>query len=235
MSFLRCCCQLSLVSRHRLSRAGSPLPRRPVGPVGVVPETSRDRVGAMVVGEGVAGCLLRSKAVERQVQDRCPHLVSEPSAALIGRQPGEGGDRSESGEVHSGQCLLPDGSAVHHDHEVKPPAIRLDYAAVPPDRPEPRGDSQVRIGLVERPKPSPRWPPRWPRPGSPGSPTRAAAPGHSGHPHAGRAARAWRGARPGWAHSTRGDDPEHGHHDTNPCAVPGLPAEARSLFGRLVT
>ena len=90
------------------------------------------------------------RGVERQVQDRSPNLVPEPPAALIGRQPREGGDRSESGEVHSGQRLLPDGPAIDHDHEVEPPGIRLDLAAAPPDRTEPIGDPQVRIGLVER-------------------------------------------------------------------------------------
>lgn len=41
----------------------------------------------MVVHEGVAGCFLRPEAVEREVQDRCAHLVSEPVAAMIRRQP----------------------------------------------------------------------------------------------------------------------------------------------------
>src|SRR5215207_10148226 len=44
-------------------------------------------------------------------------------ATLIDRQPGEGRDRSESGEVHPRHRLLPDRPAVDHDHEVEPPSI----------------------------------------------------------------------------------------------------------------
>ncbi len=53
-------------------------------------------------------------------------------------------------EVHSGQCLLPDGTAIDNNHEVEPPGITLDGAAAPPDRPKPLGDPQVRVRLVER-------------------------------------------------------------------------------------
>ena len=139
------------LDRRGLAAAG--VPRRAVR---LVAQRSGYLVGRVVVGEGVALGLACAQPGECQVQYGRAHLRPDPATTPARRQPREGGNRAELGELGPFQILHADRLAAQQHDEVQPPEVLVHAGTPRPDSPQPPplavGTVRVqRHRVIERP------------------------------------------------------------------------------------